>query len=724
MIIRSLHARKFRCLDDATLQFGPGLNIIKGPNEAGKSTVHAALLKVLFERPTTKRANEDDRAWHAEQLYQLTLEFTDTSAKSWRLSKDFERNSASLVSGANTVTTHQAVQDKVSSMIGTSSERVFVSTVCVRQDAIAQIGDGSKEIAQSLEEIVTGGEEDIYSQAAIKKLDDAVRDLRRGHQTFAGKNPGPIAGLTKRKADLAAAVDKLTPIVERRTSAAVRHQEDNARIAEIAGKLALNRSTVEAYQVGQQLQKQLDESRTEEAKIERQLQQLRDAEAARAAAQLALGQEQIASLSEDKIAEIGKLKSRVDVYLERQANERPALVEAGVASAAQVQASTPRRGPVIFLYVAALLGLGAAAVLYFQYPDLLMPALVSAGVGLLCLIVAISMQVRAGSQPEGSVPASAVETGGLTPGDELAAAQAALAASLRGIGCGGWSEYEQRLQTAQHLRTEAAKADVHLSALTSATSSEESLEQQRREVSRKRRDLEERLAEPKIQLALAMKLAEFNEVERETASLEEENVALTDEALRLQYQLGADSDVEADLLRNQDELAAVTADLERLLERLAVYELALRQLTAAREQTLVRASDLLAPRIGEYLPGLTNGRYRSVSVGTNLNIVVSSASVPGGQITPSNLSRGTQDQIYLAARLALVDLLFPDTRPPIFLDDPFVTFDAERRSAALDLCRRIGEQRQVFLFTHANDCDHLGNVIELPVQHGYKVGIG
>ncbi|MCH7988192.1 MAG: hypothetical protein IID46_03460, partial [Planctomycetes bacterium] len=55
-------------------------------------------------------------------------------------------------------------------------------------------------------------------------------------------------------------------------------------------------------------------------------------------------------------------------------------------------------------------------------------------------------------------------------------------------------------------------------------------------------------------------------------------------------------------------------------------------------------------------------------------------------------SRGTQDQVYFAARLALADLVFHGAKPPLLLDDPFVKFDPQRRDAALELCKDINSE--------------------------------
>ena len=60
------------------------------------------------------------------------------------------------------------------------------------------------------------------------------------------------------------------------------------------------------------------------------------------------------------------------------------------------------------------------------------------------------------------------------------------------------------------------------------------------------------------------------------------------------------------------------------------------------------------------------------------------------------LSRGTQDQAWLALRLAMTRLLLPEGTP-VVLDDALLTFDPGREQAALELLAR--ENRQVLLFS-------------------------
>jgi uncharacterized protein YhaN len=63
------------------------------------------------------------------------------------------------------------------------------------------------------------------------------------------------------------------------------------------------------------------------------------------------------------------------------------------------------------------------------------------------------------------------------------------------------------------------------------------------------------------------------------------------------------------------------------------------------------------------------------------------------------------EQIYLAIRLALTELLFAQEPLPILLDDPFVNFDPDRRAAALRLVKAISQRHQVLLFTCSDEYD-------------------
>jgi DNA repair exonuclease SbcCD ATPase subunit len=54
MQISEIKLKYFRRFDQFKATFTKGLNIVKGPNEAGKSTLQEAIVTGIFDRPTGK----------------------------------------------------------------------------------------------------------------------------------------------------------------------------------------------------------------------------------------------------------------------------------------------------------------------------------------------------------------------------------------------------------------------------------------------------------------------------------------------------------------------------------------------------------------------------------------------------------------------------------------------------------------------------------------------
>ena len=67
MRIRRLQLRDFRRYRDLELTLAPGLTVVRGPNEAGKTTLQRAIELVLTRKVTSSSADlEGLRPWDAE----------------------------------------------------------------------------------------------------------------------------------------------------------------------------------------------------------------------------------------------------------------------------------------------------------------------------------------------------------------------------------------------------------------------------------------------------------------------------------------------------------------------------------------------------------------------------------------------------------------------------------------------------------------------------------
>ncbi len=101
--------------------------------------------------------------------------------------------------------------------------------------------------------------------------------------------------------------------------------------------------------------------------------------------------------------------------------------------------------------------------------------------------------------------------------------------------------------------------------------------------------------------------------------------------------------------------------------------------------------------------------YRPVLVGIR----------PGSRdgVTVNGMSEGTCDQLYLALRLATLQLeTAPRNGLPLIVDDILIQFDDARAAAALRILARLGQQRQVIFFTHH---EHLLDIASQELSSGY-----
>lgn len=149
----------------------------------------------------------------------------------------------------------------------------------------------------------------------------------------------------------------------------------------------------------------------------------------------------------------------------------------------------------------------------------------------------------------------------------------------------------------------------------------------------------------------------------------------------------------------QEELAALRREYDALA-------LALEDLTEANTALQARFSPALGRRTGAIFCDLTGERYQGVVLDRELRL---SAEPAGDTLYRSIglLSAGTADQLYLAARLAICQLVLPeDCQVPIVLDDALANFDDARCAAALRWLRKEAEARQILLFTcHSREAE-------------------
>ena len=170
-----------------------------------------------------------------------------------------------------------------------------------------------------------------------------------------------------------------------------------------------------------------------------------------------------------------------------------------------------------------------------------------------------------------------------------------------------------------------------------------------------------------------------------------------------------------------DQLRARQAELEDqragLEAEYSAIRLAMETLDQANTTLQNRFSPELGRRAAEIFAQLTGSRYSGVVLDRSFRLSAEPAGDPVFR-DAALLSAGTLDQLYLAVRLAICDLVLPpEKQVPIVLDDALANFDDRRCAAALRFLKEAAGDRQILLFTcHSREAEFFAGDGEVSIQ--------
>ena len=167
--------------------------------------------------------------------------------------------------------------------------------------------------------------------------------------------------------------------------------------------------------------------------------------------------------------------------------------------------------------------------------------------------------------------------------------------------------------------------------------------------------------------------------------------------------LGGAEDAPQRIARKQEQLHRLQGEYDSLA-------LALDVLRSANTTLQNRFSPELGRRAAEIFADMTGSPWSHILLDREFRLSAEAGSDPTRR-SVQLLSSGTADQLYLAVRLAICEMVLPaEQNTPLILDDALLTFDDERLHKTLDYLVRLGEQRQILLFScQSREADYLAS---------------
>ena len=711
MRIRRLRVKDLRRYRELDIDLAAGVTVVRGPNEAGKTTIQRAIELALTRRVTSAAADLDHlRPWDAgpDARPWIALEFeqeedegrvaTGTVEKSFNGAK----GTVELTYDGQTVSDPTLADQVLAELTGVPTEAFFRSTASVRHHELSDVSRDETALRDRLQASISGA--DRGTGRAKKKLERALHALT----TKGDKNPGYLKVAEGAVASTAAAVEAgelaLAQLERDRDSLSGARE----RRADADAALAERRSMLEKARQAERLEAERTAAQDRYDRF-------------RQAVDVATELDELAQ-THPSPNPLPVLRQSVERL--RNLDVRMRELRAALAGEVEVQfdvAPEPTWRPLSrFGLLAVLLGvLIAGGSFVAETIGILalgtLPLIIGAGLAGLGLILAlVALWLRRGSTMHEQLRDIEIDR------------------RLRGR-----SEMEAELKQAE-LDTEQQLGSLGLDDLAAA---EDLLAREEAHVGRVDQ-LTAQLQglvgkEPRETLA-AQRAAAALEVEQKTSALEglgpiareprareRLEVEVRDQEQALERARDDEANARARVEANAVDAEQVAAESERLAqwrEQLAalqrrhrVLEAALHAIERAEVATMKTATRYLEGHMVRDLSTVTGGRYRRVRVDDKSLEIEVHAPERGDWVPVSTLSQGTLDLIYLTARLGLVRLVTGDRRPPLVFDDPFVTLDDARATRALDLLKRVASDFQIIYLTTSDRYDPVADaVVELP----------
>ena len=708
MRITRVRIRDFRVHRDLDLELAQGLTVVRGPNEAGKSTLQRALEVGLFRRVTAGGLEIDTlRSWGAGEDGRpaVQLDFVQEDLEGTRVGsvlKDFRgaRGTVRLELDGQTTTDPARADELLAELTGIPSEKFFRSTASVRHHEVDDLARDEGALRDRLQASISGA--DRGTSVVKRRLDRSLRDLHAKGEKSPGRLRIAEQAVMRAEAAVSDGEARLAGL-ERDRDALVLARDHRAQVDT---SLAERRSLLEKARQAERFAAEREVARE---RFERYLQAVTVSDAI-------VGLDQ-SHPSGHALPLLRQVVERLRVLDREIAELRAQLGDGPSAVDYEIVIPKPRwRWLAIAAGVLAVAGLAAAIIGFISGQ---FPAVIG---GLVAAVLGLGLAATARSQQRAAFDFQRQKQ---LRDDEIAR-------RLRG-----------RTQLEDDLKRRVADRDAQLGSLELADlpAAEDLLAREDAHVGaigRARAQLEGLVGKAPMETLPTLRDAAALEIEQKTSALdalgpiakeprarERLEVEVRDQEGALERARDDEAGARARVEQNSVDAEQVAVEVERLAgwreelsvlqRRSRVHQLALDAIVRAERSTMRKATRYLEKRMRGDLERLTGARYRRVRVDDATLGIRVFAPERGDWVGVEELSQGTLDQVYLAARLGLVRLVTQDRRPPLVFDDPFVTFDDDRAARAVAILRELAADFQVIYLTTSTRYDALADrVVVLP----------
>ncbi len=689
MLIKKLKINYFGRFHNKEIELRPGVNLIYGENEAGKSTIHSFIKGMLFgiERIRGRGASSKEDLyirylpWDYPGAYSGSMDI-EIEGRQYRLQRSFHANDKSF--SMIDISTGREIMLKegmLSELVPGLSESTFRNTISIEQLKAQTDSDLSTQVRNYIANLSVARSQVVDVAKAVGSLTEQRKQLELA------LNPAALIALQNEIREGVMREEKLDLLTrqlkelqeqekqllrQKEELSLTKDNEANRRMEQLPAILEKYRSYEELHKQVLQMELQLLELKKKISEVERQQQALEQLKLDRKAADLL----------------------RNDIYiLEKQGGELAKELEA-----------VHKGGKQIFYY--SIPATGIIALLIVLLTGFQLPGLLAAGA---VVIIGVVCYIFLNGRNNKSI--------------HMLEEQQGMLVKKRNDAQNEIMDILTRYQ-ANHLEALADRQEEMLRNVLAV----EHTKAQQTELEERKNTVQDSM--DSIYDTIMTYLQYFIRVEEltpETMQLITEDLRLRKqerqdrqavlnesyEECRLQieklrWEISALESNEDELQRNREKYKQMKHQQEEITVELEAIKLALSTIGELSAQIHDSFGCELNEAVSEVIGEVTGQRYQDLKVDEKLEIKVE---WNGTYVLLERLSAGTIDQVFFALRLAVADLLLGKDKVPLLFDDSFALYDDNRVRAALV---EVAKRKQSILFTCHKREQQLLEELQLP----------
>lgn len=674
MLFHKLKLNYFGRFHNREIELKPGINLIYGENEAGKSTVHTFIKGMLFGierlRGRGSASKEDTYTrylpWDYPGAYSGNLDI-QIGDKQYRLQRSFHTNDKNFtITELSTGREIKLKEGLISEMVPGLTEATFKNTISIEQLKAQTDSELAAQVRNYIANLSIAKSNEVDVAKAVSLLNEQRKQLEPTQNTAA------LKALQAEIEDGLAKEEKMDQLTIQLKDLLAKEQQlkvqkdsvTNTINNEETGRMEQLPAILEKYRSYQELSRQL-------TAIEAQSKELQS--------KISSGEKEQALA--DSIKEDKKEAELLRMQLLEQEKQELELLKIKDS----LQNSAKRN-----------LFIGIAAVLIVSSLILVLSGFRAAGIIFAIGVLVAGLAVNLVLSKKGNKEQDGLQTRMNSLMQKKADAQARISDILMKYRVIGMEELTQKQEEAlknyyelEHARKQLGELELRKRGLEDNRDVLYETIMKYMQYFIREEELSS-LSMQRLQEVISQKRAETSGRLSEI-STQYDSCRLRIE--KLKWEISALEGNEEQLIKNQERYKELLQSQKENAAELDAIKLALSTIQELSTDIHDSFGQQLNQAVSEVISEVTGQKYSDLKIDEKLDVKVG---WNGEYVLLDRLSAGTIDQVYFALRLAVADLLLGKDEVPLLLDDSFALYDESRVRAALN---KIADRKQILLFT-------------------------